>query len=61
MNLYVSSQQYDTFNTIEFTNGSIINILNPSWQSTRGWRSKVITYCEPIMTKTKRNRKVIRK
>lgn len=61
MNIYTSSISYDNFNTIEFTNDSIINVLNPSWQSTRGWRSKVITYYQPIVTKTKWNRKVIRK
>lgn len=61
MNLYTSSTPYDNFNTIKFTNGSIINVLNPSWQSTRGWRSEVITYYKPIVARTKLNRKVIRK
>lgn len=61
MNLYTSSMSYDNFNTIKFTNGSIINVLSPSWQSTRGCRSEVIIYCKPIVTRTKWNRKVIRK
>ena len=61
MNLYTSSMSYDNFNTIEFVNGSIVNVLNPSWQSTRGYRSEIITYYNPIVTRTKWNRKVIRK
>lgn len=61
MNLYVSSIPYDNFSTIEFVNGSIVNVLNPSWQSTRCYRSKVVTYYNHIVTRTKWNRKVIRK